>query len=292
VLVGPHVGAACLIVDDRARDRRPGAHAENGRSGVAQLMLREVLLPPGARRSFAPDPAVFSGLLGIQDVGNLVPAHHQLFTVPDEPHSVWQWFEAHIPRGFVSEGGSSGTTQGVQLFGVHDELRERPLNISLAELVIRVTGDGSGGAVVRVDAPVAWTEPRADEEFVTGADRVMIVSTVHAYERVPRLGRRVVVTDAAVIQPIVRAFNQARLVAAPGRFGSGFECGLIGLHDVVYRVAFAESAAATPNIVATLACARMRVSVNGHDAPTLENLPNETWNQLRHVLGLADLPLG
>jgi hypothetical protein len=85
----------------------------------------------------------------------------------------------------------------------------------------------------------------------------------------------------------VKAFNAARLEALPGRFAFR-ECGPGSMNEVEYRLEFASSPTATPDIVATLFCYEMTVTVHGRRAPTLEDLPDATWTQLRKVLGIAE----
>jgi hypothetical protein len=231
-------------------------------------MLDQTLLPPGANRSSGREPAAFGGLLGIPDIGNVVTAH-RVFTVGDTPHATWQWFEAHVPRGFSRNGGSAGTELGAQLFGVDDELSAFPPNVSLATLVIRVTGNISGHTVVRVDAAVGWTAPRPADERVSGRDRVAIVTTIHVYEPGKPIGKRVVATTARLVQPIVDTFNRLAVEPPPGKFGLG-GCGFIGNDAVEYRVAFASSPTASPDVVATIPpCGAIGVSVDGHAAPAL-----------------------
>ena len=82
---------------------------------LASRMLDKAVLPAGARPSTAPPPAVVRGP-SVPGIGNLVFAH-RLFTVNEAPHAVWQWLQAHVPKGFVGVGGSSGTDRGVPSWG-------------------------------------------------------------------------------------------------------------------------------------------------------------------------------
>ena len=110
----------------------------------------------------------------------------------------------------------------------------------------------------------------------------MIVSTDHSYESGKPIGKRVVVTDAKVIQPIAQAFDRLRL--AP--FGGHNECGFIGIHAVVYHIAFAPSVSARPRLTASLSCNEITVIVNGRNEPTLNNVPESAWADLRQILGI------
>jgi len=252
---------------------------------LQQRLLDDTLLPPGARRTSAPEPRALAGFVPHAAVGNLLYAHRD-FSVDQTPYDLWHWVQAHIPRGFRSGGQSAGSIGTEHTFGVDDELAMLPLNISYAELSLRIAGPKTGPAYVRVDAKVAWTQPRPKSELVSRRDRVLIASTIHAYEPGKPIGKHVIVTDPKLIQPIVKAFNNARLEAAPGELGG--ECGFIGEHDVVYRLEFAPSATTKPDIVATLSCYVIGVTVDGHAAPTLQNLPDITWTQIRKLMGIAE----
>jgi hypothetical protein len=253
---------------------------------LGRQLLDRVVLPAGSRPLMTPEPAALGGFVPQPGVGNLLFAH-RLFTVNEPPYGLWHFLQAHVPRGFTSPGGSSGTIGGVQEFGVEDDLSVLPPNISVAELQLRIVGNAAGAGVVRVDSEVAWTAPRPDDEFVSPRDHVMILSTIHAYESGKPVGKHLIVTEANLVRPIVTAFNSARVEPPAGtlRFR---ECGYIGLHDIVYRIAFATTATATPDVVATLQCAAISVTVNGRPAPSLQTLSEQAWNDMTHDLGIAE----
>ena len=252
---------------------------------LGQRLLDRALLPPGSHSLTTPEPATLGGFVPQPAVGNLLFAH-RLFAVNITPYDLWHWVQAHVPRGFRAGGDSSGTSGGIPMFGVEDDLAVLPPNISVAELMFRTVGDASGGAVVRVDSEVAWTAPRPADEFVSPRDRVVILSTIHAYEPGKPVGKRAVVTDVQLLKPIANAFNRLRLEPARGTF-AGHECGFIGLHDIIYRLAFATSPIAAPDVVATLHCNAVSVTVNGRPAPPLQNLPDQTWSEIQQILGIA-----
>jgi hypothetical protein len=88
---------------------------------------------------------------------------------------------------------------------------------------------------------------------------------VHAFPA-GSTGRRVVTSDPKSVRGVVRAFNQLR-VEPPKSIHS---CPPITEHSVSYRVEFAASATAAPDIVATVgACGGAQVAVRGHAAPSL-----------------------
>ncbi len=264
--------------------------ASTSPKAVADALGRELLdravLPAGSRPLSAPEPAALAGFIPQPDVGNLLFAH-RLFTVNGTPYDVWHFLQGHVPRGFRSAGTSSGTIRGAQTFGVEDDLSVLPPNISVAELMFRIATDDSGAAVVRVDSEVAWTAPRPRDEFVSTRDDTIILSTIHAFEPGKPVGKHVVVTDAHLVDPIVKAFNRVRVEPPTGSLGFR-ECGFQGVHDIVYRIAFATSPAATPDVVATLQCYAVSVTVNGRAAPPLQNLSEPAWNEIARDLGIAE----
>jgi hypothetical protein len=254
---------------------------------LQQRLLDDTLLPPTTHRTSAPEPRALAGFVPHEAVGNLLYAHRD-FRVDQTPYDLWHWVQAHIPRGFRSGGQSAGSIGTEHTFGVDNELAVLPLNISYAELSLRIAGPKPGPAYVRVDAKVAWTRPRSASELVSPRDRVLIASTIHENEPGKPVGKHVLVTDPKLMRPIVKAFNDTRLEAAPDPFGGFRECGPGGLHDIEYRLEFAPSPTAKPDIVATLSCGLMTVTVNGHPAPLLQSLPDATWKQLRKLMGIAE----
>jgi len=285
MLVGWTHGAA-RVEHGRADGPHCVGHAEGDGDRTPAASPRRRAAPARCACDDRAGAAALAGFVPHSDVGNLLYAHRD-FTIDQTPYDLWHWFQANIPRGFRSGGDSSGTVALQQTFGVDDDLEILPLNISYAELSVRIAGPKPGPAYVRLDAKVAWTQPRPAGEYVPARDRVLIASTIPAYEPGKPVGKHVIVTDPQVMGPIVKAFNDTRLEAAPDPLGFR-ECGYVGENAVIYRLEFASSPTAKPDIVATLSCYVIGVTVNGHAAPTLENLPDATWTQIRKVLGIAE----
>jgi len=248
---------------------------------LARRMVDQAILPHGASAFTGPVPAQIAGPGSRPDVDNLVYAH-RVYIVSETPYQVWHFLQAHVPHGFVNRERNSGTTRGQPSYGVGHDLLSLPLNVSIAELWISTAADPSGHAIIHVDGEAAWTVPRPAEEYVLPQDHVMIASTDHPYEPGKPVGRRVVVTDTKVIRPIAQAFDRLRLAPAGGRG----ECGFISNHAVVYRIAFAPSVGARPRLTANLSCYKVAVNVNGRNEPTLNNLPDRAWADLRRILGI------
>jgi hypothetical protein len=137
--------------------------------------------------------------------------------------------------------------------------------------------------VIRADAQVAWTKPRPQAEFVSARDRVVILTVIHVDGPKPRRGKRVTATDEALVQPIVRSFNQLRL-SAPTYSG---ECG--GDQRLQYQVAFARSPDAPPDLVASIGpCYGVGATAGGRALPGLD--PTGAFStSVAHLLGSSEL---
>jgi hypothetical protein len=250
---------------------------------LGRAMLDEAVLPPGARVSIAPALQVLRGPGQVPAMGNLVFAH-RTFTVDESPHAVWQWLQAHPPKGFLKRGTSSGTSGSIPSWGVEDELVAQPTNVSYAELLFGIAGDASGNAVVRVDTEVGWTAPRPADEFVPATDRVVTVRVIPAIGPGRPKGKRVVTTNASLVDPIVRAFNALR-VSPPDSVHS---CPPITARTVSYQVAFSPSRTAPPDLVATVGkCGGTGVTARGKRTPNLGEFSSGSFaDAVAHVFGL------
>jgi hypothetical protein len=208
-----------------------------------------------------------------------------------DAHAEWQWLEGHRRADVYLSGTESGTDGGVPSWGVTDELKTLPANVSYAAVDYAVARTSVGGAYIRVDATVGWTTPRPAAELLSPGDRVVIVTVIHATS-VP--GKRVVVTDAGQVARIVRAFNQLRV--APSLVGIEHGCPPFTSRTVSYRVAFATAARAAPTAVATLGkCGPIGVSADGREMPSLnmyDAAGTEFANDVARVLGFTEPHFG
>jgi hypothetical protein len=261
---------------------------------LANRIIDRAVLPAGAQRSTASPPRALRGPRSVPGMGNLVQAH-QLWRVAEAPHAAYEWFLAHTPKGFAGGERDSGSGPDGATWGLEDSLVSQPPNISDATLSIGVAGDGGAGAIVRVDAIVGWTAPRPANEFVSSRDRTVIVSVVHVFEQGSPVGKRVVTSDPKLVQPIVRIFNRLR-VEPPGLVHG---CPAMGAHTVSYRIEFAASPTAKPDIVATIGkCGGPSVTVAGHAAPSLVAssggavYDDSFYNAVARVLGFSEPHFG
>jgi len=254
---------------------------------LGHRMLDGVVLPAGARPFTGRAPSGEHAPYEFPGARNLVFAH-RLWTVNQPPHAVWQWLQAHIPRGFAFPASGYSNLGSVRTWMVEADLAVAPVNVSQAQLQLGIGGKASGPAVIRADTIVGWTKPRPADEFVPTADRTVIVTVIHI-SRPSRpagpFGKRVTTSDPKLVQPLVRTFNRLHVIPPEPNPGGPPGCG-----SVVYRVAFSTSSTATPDVVATVGrCGGVDVTVNGHTKTELDDLPRQVFaTDAAHVIGLSE----
>ena len=158
------------------------------------------------------------------------------------------------------------------------------MNLDDAELELGVVNGAGGMATIRVDGLVVWTAPRPAAEIVLAKDHVVIVAAMHFDGSV---ARRVVVTEPSRVRELARIFNALR-VAPPGAVRN---CYNIGPSALKYRVAFAASSTARPDVVATIAaCSDLAVVLNGKPSASLQ--VSGFADAVAHAIGVPHLHLG
>ena len=256
---------------------------------LAHRMIEEAVLPPGARPSDAPLPALLRKPFQTPAIGNLVQAH-RVWVVKGDPQTIARFLDAHRPGGLTPSGLGSESSPTGRAWLVDNEIPGLPSNVSFADLELAVADGGSGSALVRGDAVVGWTAPRPANELVGARDRVVIVSVIHTYEPGAPVVKRVVTSDPKLVQPIVRSFNSLRVAPPYATHG----CPMIGTRTVSYRVEFATAATAAPDVVATIGkCGGPDVTVRGHRTPSLVGITAPVFGRdVARVLGLSEPRFG
>ena len=187
---------------------------------LANRLLDDTVLPPGAKPYTGHSGSVSHWLVsdpaGTPGLVNLVQAH-RFWMMRSTAEDVAGFAQKHRPHGFTGYGfgsaGTSGSHTDRALFTT-DELAVLPPNISDAQLDVSVADAGPATVVIRVDALVAWTQPRPQTEYARARDRVVILTVTHVDESKPRPGKRVVSTRAVLVEPIVQSFDGAASVSA------------------------------------------------------------------------------
>jgi hypothetical protein len=253
---------------------------------IARRLVNEAVLPGGAGRSEAPVPDLLRGPFEAPAGDNIVLAQ-QAWIVPEPASEVVGFLKLHVPTGFNENGvGSMSSRTAHTMELVEYSNRPLPANITAAELDVRVEASGAASSIVNVVGVAQWTPPRPARERIGAADDVVIVSVVHFFQPGKPVVRRVVVTDRARVAAIVRAFNDLRVAPV----GEVFHCYLLRNTAVSYRIAFATSARATPDVVATIApCANVAITVDGRSRASLSDNDQMFSRAVAHALDMSAL---
>jgi len=258
------------------------AAATNAKQAAVALghrMLNQAVFPPGAHVSNGSVPTVLAAPGSLPAMGNLVYGR-RVWALAEPPSEVYRWLQAHVPSGYAKDSTDSGIVGGVRLSSVEDRLSAEPSNISYAELEFGIAPDALGRTVVRIDTVVGWTDPRPADEFVGARDQAVILTVVHVTGPVVK---RVVATDANLVQPIVRAFNQMRVYPPDVQTS----CPPMGPDTVSYHLGFLTSPYASPDLVASIgACGGVGITIDGHPGTALEDLDATFRDAVAHLLGL------
>ena len=209
---------------------------------------------------------------------------NQPWSVPESSDAVVEFLKDNVPAGFRQDGtGSNGSRTG-QASDLIDTPTAPVPNISSAMLEIRVAASGAGASIVNVVAVVEWTPLRPANEHVGSGDVVVTIDVLRAFAPGKPVVRQVVVADRASVATIVNAFNA--LAVAP--VGSWSSCFALTAKTVDYRVSFAASATATPDVVATIApCSAVIVTVGRKPSTPLD--VGAFGPAVAHALGQSEL---
>ncbi|MHB1434057.1 MAG: hypothetical protein ACYCVZ_18320, partial [Streptosporangiaceae bacterium] len=161
-------------------------------------------------------------------------------------------------------GGQAGRYGRTVAEYVSDAPRSLPPGIYLARLAAAVIPARGGGALLRVDAQVAWYPPRAAAEHVDPAGYRSVTLTVPpAFSGPPRHALTRTFTSRAVVARLAALING--LPAMPGVVMS---CPAIPASP--YRITFAPAAARWPRVVVSpTGCFSAGVSAGGKEQPAL-----------------------
>ena len=248
-------------------------------------MVAQAVLPAGARRSDAQLPALLSGPFELPSGGNISQVHTE-WIVFGESGAITRFLERHAPVGYAFSGTAGSSNPTAHASVVIDRLRVLPANVANAGLEIGVADGKPGQVVLRVDAVVQFTAVRPADERVPARDHAVVVSVFRVIQRGKPVVRRVVVTDPARVAGLAGAF--ARLHVAPE--GTVAHCLMLTANAVGYRVAFAASASAQPDVVATIrACSPIAVTVGGHKSADLNDFNGGFGRAVAHALGMSEL---
>jgi hypothetical protein len=227
----------------------------------AAAILKAFAVPPGARR-LPKAPSALKVPITILVSTTLVD-NVSFWQAPGQPQAVLAWEQAHLPRRFTPGDEDFGPPSWDRMFS----LSPVPGVLDVRDMVVEVTGVGSGQTAIRVDAQVSWQPPRPASERVTSAAHVVTIT------QLPSLGphaRRppapVTITDRAVVRRLAALVDSLQLstigpgASCPAALGGGI------------RLTFRASAGGPPLAVAQgpAACGTVQFSAGGKQQPALQ----------------------
>jgi hypothetical protein len=239
-------------------------------------MLRAFVVPPGAQRlDTAPDVLkVPSSTL----VSTTLVDQVAFWRAPGQPRAVLAWEQARLPRRFTPGDADFGPPSWDRTFS----LAPVPGVLNNRDLVVEVTGAGSGQTAIRVDAQVSWQPPRPASERVPPAARMVTITQLPSLDpHARRPHAPVTITGLAVVRRLAALVASLRLstigpdASCPAALGGGI------------RLTFRARAGSPPLAVAQgpAACGTVQFSAGGKRQPALQL----TDAFIPHVLNLAGL---
>ena len=222
------------------------------------------MLPKGAVRYLGSPPADLARPFESPGTANLVDAYH-FWTVSEPSESVAQFLRSHVPAGLVGEAmfGTMSKDGVVTVRNVKfSDPRATSSSIVSAELQVSVGRRTETTSWVRVDAQVVWRDARDPAEHVPASDQVVTLTPDPAVQ--PDSGsapHRVVVTDGRTVERLERSFNDLPVAVPAVR-----SCPL----TPTYVVEFSATKTSAPDVVATLRCGGVAVTIHGRRASQLE----------------------
>ena len=242
----------------------------------ARAILKAFVVPPHAERlRRAPDAlkVPISTVVSTSVVDDVA-----FWQVSGQPQAVLAWERGHLPRRFTPEDADFGPPSWDRTFS----LAPIPGVLNARDLVVEVTGAGSGQTAIRVDAQVSWQPPRPALDRVPSAARVVTIT------RLPRLDRHagrppapVTITDLAVVRRLAALVDSLQL----STIGPGASCP--APFGARIRLTFLAGAGGRPLAVAQgpAACGTEEFSIGGKPQPALQL----TESFIPKVLKLAGL---
>jgi hypothetical protein len=248
---------------------------------LSKIMAAAVVLPPGAVPSGEPLPPELRGPWLVPAGGHLVSTR-RVWSAPMDPDALVAFLKAHTPSGLFQSGFSRILTRPSNVLLVVEQLGARPVNVAVAGIEIAVEAH-AGGSLVNVAAGAQWTVLRPAGEIVGARDPVVVITEVPYPHPQPGSPQKRVVVGGAQRAAIVLAFNRQK-VSPTGDAAGG--CFALGMNTVSYRVAFAASPTARPDVVATIApCTPVEVTVGGRPSVSLAWGSGDLDPAVAHALG-------
>jgi hypothetical protein len=241
----------------------------------AAAILRAFAVPPGAQR-LSKAPGALKGPITTV-VSTALVDDVSFWQAPGQPLAVLAWEQAHLPRRFTLGDADFGPPSWDRTFS----LTPVPGVLNARDLVVEVTGAGTGQTAIRVDAQVSWQPPRPAAERVPPAARVVTITQLPSLNpHARRPPAPVTITGPAVVRRLAALVDSLQLstignAPCPAAFGGGI------------RLTFRARAGGPPLAVTQgpAACGTVQFSAGGTRQPALQI----TDSFIPQVLKLAGL---
>jgi hypothetical protein len=257
--------------------RTPASPTPRGRAvAEAAAILRAFAVPPGAHRLPKAPGALKSPISSLGSIA--VVDDVSFWQAPGQPRAVLAWEQAHLPDRFKPGDADFGPPSWDRTF----ELAPVPGVLTARDLVVEVTGAGSGRTAIRVDAQVGWQPPRPAAERVPSAARLVTIAQLPSlFPNAPRPPAPVTITDPAVVRRLAALVGSLQL----STIGPGAPCPVAAGGGI--RLTFLARAGGPPLAVAQgpAPCGTVQFSIGGKQQPALQL----TGSFIRQVRTLAHL---
>jgi len=242
----------------------------------AAAILRAFVVPPGGQRLHTAPDALKVPITTL--VSTTLVDRVSFWRAPGQPRAVLAWEQAHLPRRFTLGDADFGPPSWDRTFS----LAPVPGVLNARDLVVEVTGAGTGQTAIRVDAQVSWQPPRPAAERVPSAARVVTITQLPSLDpHARRPPAPVTITGPAVVRRLAALVDSLQLstigpdAPCPAALGGGL------------RLRFRARAGGPPLAVAQgpAACGTVRFSVGGKRQPALQ-LTDSFIPQVLKIAGL------
>lgn len=253
-------------------------------TAYARAALRELRLPPGARRMKFParlpadlrQPPLPANLHEVVD-------ERALYRVGSPMSAVHGFVAGHVPAGWragaAGQSGLRGTVTGYFIAANPVKPPSWAYEVTLAASMVPSRG---GGSLLRVDAQVAWYPPRSAAEHIDpGRYRaVTVVVPVPGTTKPRRITRTF--TASPVVARLARLVNALpampdEVINCPAMFPGRYS-----------RLVFVPRSGSVPRVVVTMpGCIAATVSVGGRKEPALDPGNSPLLAVMNRLLGVA-----
>jgi len=269
--------AGCAATDTPTGLVTAASPSPRERAGTdAAAILRAFAVPPGAQRLRQAPEALKAPITTL--VSTTLVDEVSFWRAPGQPQAVLAWEQAHLPRRFTPGDADFGPPSWDRTFS----LTPVPGVLDARDLVVEVTGAGTGQTAIRVDAQVSWQPPRPGPERVPAATRVVTITQLPSLNpHARRPPAPVTITGLPVVRRLAALVDSLQL----STIGPAASCPAVGLGGI--RLTFLARAGGPPLAAAQgpAPCGTVQFSAGGKRQPALQI----TDSFIPQVLKLAGL---